>query len=341
MRNRKRGALAFLLLLAMALCGCGKSAVFLSKIPDGYGYVEGLNNSGFLMKTDAPYQTVTSVNEMEDPDAYYCLKEDETVAYVLRPSFLVSECHLPAEDLSDVRPALERAAHIRLVAAEKIDEYTDPYRGMTKRLYRCSAEGLFTHLYYGDYSGYMAVIEKDADAYLLFAGTLDGSGKTLSIAQSLWYKEYPYLGNAGRQTAVPDAGRKEGTTGTEVDTDVRYTKDDRVETVTMGLTCLRTETFHAEDYEEELRSLPVKEVLEAPEGMEWRTAVFSTNFRGYDVSKKLPSIPIHVRQDGHTDRTYVLRTGEELHLFYLVKTNEPYEFVCGIGDDPAVIRIDG
>ena len=109
----------------------------------------------------------------------------------------------------------------------------------------------------------------------------------------------------------------------------------------MGLTCLRTETFHAEDYEEELRSLPVKEVLEAPEGMEWRTAVFSINLRGYDVSKKLPSIPIHVRQDGHTDRTYVLRTGEELHLFYLIKTNEPYEFVCGIGDDPAVIRIDG
>ena len=210
-----RKAACILMVLAclfLTACGSGPS-VWERYLPAGQVPVRGIGNSYFTVpERMLEYDIVSRADEMKNPALPYILQEKQTVAFIEPNGLLLAEWKLDGEytSVADMLPAVEEKAHLRIVrtapyAAEELDR-----RHLVKNVFTCSAQGLFNPLYYGDYTGYLAVIMNDGETSCLFAGAKGfQSGQLLDSIRTFAIRNYdihPVTGISGNSVTTGTPG---------------------------------------------------------------------------------------------------------------------------------------
>ncbi len=320
-----------LLFLCALLAGCADPA-YQSRVPSGCVAVSGRGGATFAIPTgyDA-VPLVKDAKDLKDPSGKYHLRTDTEEAYVSKEG-IYAEVFWKAESVDLIRD-IEKKGKVRIEETRTVKNSYHTYRKMRKTIYACKAQALFNHVYYADYQGYLAVIQKDDQTVaFLAAHPGDFQVEDLTIAKTLHYFAYEPKVNAGKQTNEKASKKERGDLGETVRAAVLYKgKEATVVPFSLTLDRIKETTPSVKDFE----GTPIKQAPPLPDGYGYGIAEFSVDPCGYDTIQENPFVRIRMGTKDGKERaeyaaTYMLTSSKnKIRVLFLRKKGETVVFLVG------------
>ena len=332
-RSGKRGrARCLYLFLCIFLAGC-KDPVYISKVPSGHVATSGIHGATFgIPEGYENFPLVEDAEELINPSGSYHLKTETEEVYVSKTGGIYAEVFL-SDGGEDLTKELEKQGHLRIEEEKKLASSYQTHRKMTKTIYSCKVQALFNHIYYADYKGYLAVIEKERQTVAFLAANPESyREEDLALAKTLHYFAYEPKVNQGKLGKTKTYKKEQGVLGETVKAEVLY-KGAKTEEVPFGLTLDRIET--ADITKDLCKETPIRELPALPKGYLYEIAEFSVDSNGYDTEAEFPFVRIRM---GTSDKkeakryaaTYLLTAPKgKLRVLFVRKKGQAVNFLVG------------